>query len=276
MPGPHGTVLVLTSRFDPTADRVVEELNRRGVPVFRADAAEFPSSLTLAARLDGGRRTVELTDIAAVYYRRPSRFQLPDLPPAIQDIAAAEARIGFGGVIAALDCRWLPHPARAADAAYKPLQLRVAAESGLSVPRTLVTNDPVAARRFADELTGPPLYKPFNPMRGTVAGGSAAGYASLVDPADLPHPDIATTAHQFQEVGRQGARGAADRGRSPDVRRRDPRQVRDGPAGLESGLRPSRVPRHRGTGRDGCRGTAAARLVRPEFRRARLRGHPGR
>lgn len=35
-------VLVLTQRFDPTADYVIEELGRRRVPVSRCDPGEFP------------------------------------------------------------------------------------------------------------------------------------------------------------------------------------------------------------------------------------------
>ncbi|WP_236075814.1 hypothetical protein [Streptomyces coffeae] len=46
-------------------------------------------------------------------------------------------------------------PWQAADAEYKPLQLRVAAEAGLRVPRTLITNDPKAAHDFADVTGGP-------------------------------------------------------------------------------------------------------------------------
>ncbi|OPC76490.1 hypothetical protein B4N89_46510 [Embleya scabrispora] len=48
----ESTVLVLSGRFDPTADLVVEELNRRAVPLFRADMAEFPLELSLAASFD--------------------------------------------------------------------------------------------------------------------------------------------------------------------------------------------------------------------------------
>ncbi len=47
------SVLVLTHRFDPTADYVVEKLNRRGVPVFRCDTSEFPRTLSVSAELTG-------------------------------------------------------------------------------------------------------------------------------------------------------------------------------------------------------------------------------
>ncbi|MBN3929184.1 ATP-grasp ribosomal peptide maturase [Streptomyces verrucosisporus] len=220
-----GKVLVLTGRFDPTADLVVEELNRRAVPVFRTDVADFPLGLSLAARLGGkaggggdtgegghaagkawsgtlrtGRRTLDLRDVRSVYYRRPARPRFPEgMSPEARRVAEREARRGFGGLLAALPVRWLPPPGRAADAEYKPLQLRVAAESGLSVPRTLITNDPGAAREFGEETGGRVVFKPFTPVRGAVGGRSAAVYTSIVGPAELGHPDVATTAHLFQE-----------------------------------------------------------------------------
>ena len=54
----RGTALVLTHAFDPSADRVVEELNRRGTPVFRCDPGrDFPTRLELDAHLDHADHT---------------------------------------------------------------------------------------------------------------------------------------------------------------------------------------------------------------------------
>lgn len=107
--------------------------------------------------------------------------------------------MGFGGLLASLPCRWLPPPGRAADAEYKPTQLRVAAGIGLKVPRTLITNDPDAARAFADSIDGAIVLKPFSPVRGTAHGDVVAVYTSRLTAEDLPNSDIATTAHLFQE-----------------------------------------------------------------------------
>ncbi|MER7703729.1 hypothetical protein ABTX81_12615 [Kitasatospora sp. NPDC097605] len=115
-------------------------------------------------------------------------------------MVAAEARRGFGGLLSALPARWLPPPGRAADAESKPLQLRVAVECGLRVPRTLITNRPEAARQFAERMGGRPVvYKPFTPIRGTSGGESVAVYTSVLRPEDVGHPSIAATAHLFQE-----------------------------------------------------------------------------
>ncbi|MFJ6770883.1 ATP-grasp ribosomal peptide maturase [Kitasatospora sp. NPDC091257] len=203
-------VLVLTGTFDPTADLVIEELNRRGTPVFRADTAWFPSRLAVVAGLDGAsgwagtlateRRTLDLSTVRSVYYRRPTAPEFPaEMSAEARSVASAEARRGFGGLLSALSCRWLPPPGRAADAEYKPFQLRVAAESGLRVPRTLITNSPSAAREFAEGIGGPVVYKPFTSIRGTVGGRSVAVYANVLEEGGTDHPSISTTANLFQE-----------------------------------------------------------------------------
>lgn len=60
--GAAGTVLILTHPFDPTADKVVDELNRRDVPLFRCDAADFPENLRAGAELLG---LLQITALAA-------------------------------------------------------------------------------------------------------------------------------------------------------------------------------------------------------------------
>ncbi|UYB40323.1 ATP-dependent carboxylate-amine ligase [Streptomyces sp. Je 1-4] len=100
-----GHVLILAGRFDPTCDLMVEELNRRAVPVFRADMAEFPLRLTLAASLSGNRwhgtlahdrRTLDLASVRSVYYRRPTRPKFPEqMAGEARKVAETEARWGI-------------------------------------------------------------------------------------------------------------------------------------------------------------------------------------
>ncbi|WP_327224892.1 MvdC/MvdD family ATP grasp protein [Streptomyces platensis] len=132
----------------------------------RADMAEFPLRLTLAASLSGNRRhgtlnndrrTLALASVRSVYHRRPTRPRSPEqMTAGARKVAENEARWGCGGLLTALPCRWLPPPGRAADAEYKPLQLRVAADLGRNVPRTL--NGPVSRARSVTtekKLSGP-------------------------------------------------------------------------------------------------------------------------
>lgn len=200
------TVLVLTQQLDPTADLVVKELTDRDVAVFRCDTSEFPQQLVLAASLDRGRwhgclrtkhREVALQDVSAVYYRRPSGFGLPEHMSQVErHWAEREARQGFGGVISALNCRWVNHPAAIAAATPKPRQLQMAARCGLACLPTLVTNDPAQARRFAARV-GPVVYKP---LSGTPETGQAVAlYTTAVDPGQIDG-SVRHTAHLFQQA----------------------------------------------------------------------------
>ncbi|QOV38778.1 hypothetical protein IM697_10590 [Streptomyces ferrugineus] len=124
-------VLVIAARDDWSTDRVVKALTDGGAEVFRMDTAEFPQELTLAGRVDARRgwsgglatplRTVDLADVSAVYYRTPTPFDLPaTMSGPERRFAAAQARAGLGGIISALDCRWVNHPAAMSRAEYKP------------------------------------------------------------------------------------------------------------------------------------------------------------
>jgi ATP-grasp ribosomal peptide maturase len=202
--GSELTVLIVTQPFDVTADYVVAELGRRGVPVFRCNPGDFPGSLSLTAGLGEGwtgslhlpGRSVNLTDIGCAWYRRPTAFEFPaTLTAQERRWATTEARLGLGGVLAALP-RWLNHPWDIARAEYKPLQLASARTVGLTVPDTLITNDPNEARRFAKEH-GDIIYKPFSSLGISEEGQYRLVYANRITADDITHTVTATT-HFFQ------------------------------------------------------------------------------
>lgn len=200
-------VVVLTHWFDPTADKVVRALGRRGAEVFRCDAADFPQRLVMTATLDvcgwaGCLRTeeriVRLRNVTGAYYRRPSRPEFAiGMTEAERAWAAAEARFGFGGLVSAT-LPWLNHPAAIARAEYKPVQLHEAARAGLAVPETLLTNDPARAARFCGEHESEVIYKSLSGE--LIADGSEikAVYTTPVTAADAGNPSVAATAHLFQ------------------------------------------------------------------------------
>jgi ATP-grasp ribosomal peptide maturase len=210
---PSGTVVVFAQEADAPVDAVVRALDRRGTRVFRADTAWFPQQLTLDAHLDPvtGRwtgvlatehRAVNLEDIASIWYRDPSAFRFPGSLTEVEwAYAHREARLGFGGVLAALPVLWVNHPNRAADAMFKPLQLATAAASGLHVAPTLATNSPAAAARFAREH-GPAgtICKSFGPNTVTEAGRLKVAYTRRLAEKDLSELDgVASTATQLQQ-----------------------------------------------------------------------------
>lgn len=204
------TVLVLTEDCDPTADRVVSELDERGVSVFRCDTSWFPSRLALDACLEGPRwsgvlrsphRTVELTDIRSIWYRRPTAFEFPGgMSGPERQHAGWEAKFGLGGILMSLPALHVNHPSREADACYKPHQLATAARCGLTVPDTLITNEPAAVRRLVDHHDGQIAVKMLGPnmiAENDTINVSYTHPLTVGDLADLSGVEM--TAHLFQK-----------------------------------------------------------------------------
>jgi len=205
-------ILILTCVDDPTTDAVAHELARTGARVVRMDVGDFPARMGLVAEHGGDQwgarlvldgQVVELAQVTAVYYRRPTMFSLArHLEGQAQVVAREEARLGFGGVLAAgtRGARWVNDPAMIARAEYKPLGLQIAAEVGLRIPRTLVTNDHAELVRFADELNGGGvLVKQLSAISMRDETGPLLAYSTPIDVAEVSSEDVATTAHLFQE-----------------------------------------------------------------------------
>ncbi|MGA5132400.1 ATP-grasp ribosomal peptide maturase [Streptomyces olivoreticuli] len=231
------TVLVVTALEDVTADWVIGALNEREVPVVRVDPADIGPNLTFAARIEagvpawGGRlrtasREVELGEVAAVYYRRPTPYttRFEHLPQQQRDFVAAEARHGLGGILNDLHgALYVNSPAAVTCADFKPVQLQRFTELGLAIPPTLVTNDAEAARQFAAKH-GPVVYKTFRGLPRSQDGHTGAIWTQRVAPETFDD-SIAITAHLFQAEIRKigdvrvtvvGSRVFASRIEAPD------------------------------------------------------------
>jgi len=94
---------------------------------------------------------------------------------------------------------WVSRPQAIRKAELKPLQLALARSLGLRTPKTLVTNDPDAARRFYEECEGQLILKAVS--KGIIEGTPTRFlYTSEVSEASLSHLEgIRVTAHLLQE-----------------------------------------------------------------------------
>jgi glutathione synthase/RimK-type ligase-like ATP-grasp enzyme len=168
-------ILIVSYPDDPHAQRVIDHLRAGRQAVTLLDVSDLPERATLtvdyadprrprAAFHRDGEPPIELSDARAVWWRRP---QAAD-PSAVTDLdarlfTANEWHEAIGGLWQLLDARWVNPPARDECASRKPYQLRVAAEVGLPVPRTLITSDPDRARGFiAAHGLGRTIYKTFS------------------------------------------------------------------------------------------------------------------
>lgn len=204
-----GPILVATEADDVTADMVITELNRRDVPVVRFDPADIcQGRLTVSARFGtcpafvAGQvrtpsRTVDLTQVRSVYWRRPVWPQFTHLSDDDARFAAAQVRYGLAGILYALDGPlWVNHPLRNAAADYKPAQLTAAQRLGLAVPPTLVTNDPGDAREFIsahDQV----IYKTLRWTPYQQDGAPVTGWAEPVTVDEIDE-SVRVAPHLFQ------------------------------------------------------------------------------
>lgn len=201
-------VLVATEADDVTADMVISELNRRSVPVVRFNPADIGTGLTVSARFGTCSATVagqvrtlsrsaDLAQVRAVYWRRPVWPTFQHLGDDDARFAAAQVRYGLGGALYALDGPlWVNHPLRNAAADYKPAQLALAQRLGLTVPPTLVTNEPEQARKFITAHSQV-IYKTLRWTPYERDGVPVTGWADPVTAAEIDD-SVRLTPHLFQ------------------------------------------------------------------------------
>lgn len=203
------TVLILTAVQDETADAVATELDHKGTRTVRLDTGDFPIRMSLAAEHDGrtwhsrlwtADTEVDLNTVTSVYYRRPTRFTMPEgLSDGDSVFAAVEARLGVGGVLDSMDTLWVNRPANVAVAEYKPVGLKVAGQVGLRVPRTLVTNDHASVVKFADQVGVPLVCKTFSSLVLSEDDVPQSIYTTPVRVQDIDPTALAVTTHLIQE-----------------------------------------------------------------------------
>jgi ATP-grasp ribosomal peptide maturase len=191
--------MVLTQPYDFTSDVVIKRLYERDVDVTRFDSGWFPRDALLTAQLESGvqepltsvapvmGKPWELAQVASIWMRRPRDFLLDErLNARAAEFARNEARAGLGGVLRSASSLWVNHPEKEVTACYKPLQLTVAARLGLSIPRTIITNDPGAARTFIETNRNGTIYKTLHvPFTMSDDGPDSLIFTSIISPDDL-------------------------------------------------------------------------------------------
>jgi MvdC family ATP-grasp ribosomal peptide maturase len=212
-------VLLLTHTGDfYTVDLVAHALARRGARPIRFNTDLFPLSVKTSARAGGERDDgdcraallcteaggqISAEEVRAVWARK---LWLPrmadDLDERYRLMCVGESVAALEGFLDALhDARWVNDLQRERAAENKQRQLRLAARAGLCVPRTLVTNDPAAARQFFVETEGQTVAKLLRPLTVSMDAVAPFVYTSRVREEDLDSAE--TLRHSpmvFQEL----------------------------------------------------------------------------
>src|SRR5688572_13463956 len=169
------TVLIITGVDDIHADKVIAELERGDHPakVVRLNTDNLTENCDYGilgepwdghVHLKDSNRTVRLSEVSSVWYRKPVPIRPPigvAYEPARQFIAD-EYSAFLQSLIGLLEAAFWVSPYWAVRRAGQKLpNLQVAARLGFVTPRTIVTNDPKQALRFAEECSWKVIAKPF-------------------------------------------------------------------------------------------------------------------
>lgn len=189
-----GTILIVSTKYDPHVDFLIPRLTERRIPFIRFNTEDFPlrSGLTVTFDESGHHREVLSLpnspdtvgeDVTSVWYRRPAPSEFPEeFALAVRMFAEEETRDTMRGLWELLDCLWVNHPENIRRANSKLHQLNIAYQIGLEIPRTIVTNVPEEARKFINSSHGDVIVKPLS--RGLIDeyDQPMAFYTSVVDP----------------------------------------------------------------------------------------------
>lgn len=150
-------ILIVSYPDNEHVDHVLRHLTADAVVV---DTGSFPVSLGLSAAFTPERerlqlalpdgRTICLGQVGAVWYRRisPYGFHETLTDNTARLFAWSEANEALLGAWYSMDCFWMNSPVADEVSQRKIRQLQVAREVGLTIPDTLVTNQPDLARDF--------------------------------------------------------------------------------------------------------------------------------
>jgi hypothetical protein len=159
------TVLVLTRSDDQSAASVIDCIRAEGERAFRLDTDRVPTEVRVSAEYNRSTRRariaspddqLDLNEVSAVWHRRLRvGGQLPkSMNKQLRSASQLESRATLLGMIASLKCFCLDPLANIRHAQNKQLQLQLAEDLGLTIPRTLITNEPSAVREFHRRCEG--------------------------------------------------------------------------------------------------------------------------
>ena len=209
-PSSGAPVLLVGCSFDVHLDLIARELAKRRIETVRVDidAAAGPGRWAAIQRLAGRGpfaagvcRSIDLVHPLAVHGRRTALRAEPwaAVDPFVRSFAGEQLQQALLGWLDECEVgTWINDPWTIPRAEIKARQLRLAASSGLAVPRTLITDDAAAVRELATSCEGGIVYKgladPFVWRDGDDAGFlyTTPMTASLLDGLDttLVHPGI--------------------------------------------------------------------------------------
>jgi glutathione synthase/RimK-type ligase-like ATP-grasp enzyme len=176
-------ILVLSNLEDAHAQHMVDALTQAGATVDYLNTRLFPTQIHISWQPDErlgyltlpNAQSLKLADIYKVFWRNLCVPQLPDLKNAdLQAVAYSDTMSLLRTLLQAKPDIWVNSWMAYQFHKEKPLQLSTVKQLGVSIPATLISNDPAKITEFSRLLTKA-IFKP-------VYGGT---HTQLVTPSHL-------------------------------------------------------------------------------------------
>jgi glutathione synthase/RimK-type ligase-like ATP-grasp enzyme len=163
-------VFIISCLHEPNVDSVIKRLTERNVSWFRLNTESFPLFSNVAldisdtqgyATITSNVGIVDTRQITSVWNRRHGDLAMPNgLTESERGFVKNECVTMLHSLYECISGKWVNPRQSEYRANIKALQLLVAKEIGLSIPKTLMTNDPNALNSWLAEVNGPILFKP--------------------------------------------------------------------------------------------------------------------
>ncbi|HUZ61437.1 MAG TPA: hypothetical protein VMU83_21860 [Hanamia sp.] len=182
---PKIEILLITNKTDVTTDFIVKSLSNRRIEFYRLNTEEIGISVDVlfnffqnTYKLFDKNLTVEvdLLKIKAVYFRRPEiRYQFDNsLTEGEVNFIKSEMLFTLEGVYKILNnAYWLNNVYDIRNSENKVFQMMLAKDIGLSIPNSLITNDPTHAYNFYKRNNSSCIIKPIK--SGLIEGEKEEG-----------------------------------------------------------------------------------------------------
>lgn len=152
-------LLIVTNRYDATADFLEEKISKANLSYARFNTEEFPLQVGLKCGFTDGvidgtfsfptGMTCRFDDVSAIWWRRPYLIEATALAEIEDDEAKRFASLqikdtleGVWGIFANRPCLWVNNPADNRRAESRLWQMEVASRLGFTVPATIISNEP--------------------------------------------------------------------------------------------------------------------------------------
>lgn len=171
---------------------MVVEMSTRGQDVVRFHPESLCTESTISISLAGGStefllssygKQIDPGTVKSAWYRKPMPLRLPaSMHGPERSFAAQEMDQLTRSLFDRLACYWISPPDAMRTASLKPLQLALARELGMEVPRSLLSNDPAVISKF---ICSAPARVIFKTLQSPIVADDAACFTTVLDASSL-------------------------------------------------------------------------------------------